>query len=51
MYPSFRLLRSFDSNNCVKTGIKPILTRDKDLVFIVLVSFSTQQGFASQESP
>ena len=40
----FRLLRSFDENNCVNTSIKPILTRDKNLSFRVLASFITQ-GF------
>ena len=40
----FRLLRSFDENDCVNTSIKPILTRDKNLSFRVLASFLTQ-GF------
>ena len=39
VYPSFRLMRGFDVNNCVNTSINPIL--------ITVVSFSTWQGFVS----
>ena len=46
VYSSFRLMRSFDVNNCVNTSINPILTGDKNLLFTV-VSFSTWQGFVS----
>ena len=51
VYPSFRLMRrGSDKNNCVNTSIKPIMTGDKNLLFMVFVSFSTWQGFLFLEN-